>query len=84
MSEKKNLSIIEIKEGFIIVDKEGTIYTGSTRNGRRNGFSLNPKVFKVYSTEGGAKASSPYQEAKCRHREDSLRILKIHWSNPSL
>ena len=79
----KQAKYIEIREGFIVVNKEGAIYTGSTRNGK-NGFSFNPKVFKVYSTEGGAKASSPYQEAKYKHKEDSLRILKIHWSNPSL
>ena len=79
----KQAKYIEIREGFIVVNKEGAIYTGSTRNGK-DGFSYSPKVFKVYSTEGGAKASSPYQEAKYKHREDSLRILKIHWSNPSL
>ena len=75
----KDFKFIQITEGFIVVNKEGAIYTGNTRNGK-NGFSFNPKDFKVYSTEGLARASSPYQEAKWRHNEDSFRIIKVHWS----
>lgn len=64
------------KKGYIVINKEGAIYTGNTRNSER-GFSFNPKVFKVYSTEGLARASSPYQEAKYRHNENEFIIKEI-------
>lgn len=71
---------IVIMEGYIVVNKDGWIYTGRSRNGKE-GFSENPKVFKVYSTEGGARCSSPYQEAKCKNKESELKIKRITWSS---